>query len=303
MAVILISGGTGLIGRALSEKFISDGHEVRVLSRNPKSTDRIKSYYWDVEQEEIDENAFDGITNLVHLAGEGIGDKRWTDKRKQQIVNSRVNSMKMLETVLIKQHIKLQSLVGASAIGFYGMQTSETVFTEADVGSEDFLSNTCRLWEKAYLNSEKFSERSCIIRTSMVLSKKGGVLGKMLPIFNMGFGSALGSGKQYMPWIHIEDLVRVYEGALFNPNFNGVYNAVSSEHIDNYHFSKSLAHAYHKAFFMPKVPAFLLKLLYGEMADMLLTGSRISNQRLINSGFLFKFPELSSALEDLAKVK
>lgn len=300
MAVILISGGTGLIGRALGNSLIKKGHEVRVLSRNPKPHENFKSFYWNIEKREVDEKAFDGITHLVHLAGEGIADKRWTEKRKQQIINSRVKSMELLESVLLKHHMRLESFVGASAIGFYGMQTSETIFEEKDKASEDFLSYTCRLWEDAYSNSDNFSERTCIIRTGIVLSAKGGALGKMLPIFNLGLGSAIGSGKQYMPWIHINDMVKIYEEALFNSNFRGVYNAVSPQHIHNVDFCKALAKAHHKPFFMPKVPLFLLKILYGEMADMLLTGSRISNQRLLNTGFSFQFVRLKDAFENIA---
>lgn len=300
MAVILISGGTGLIGRALSSILISKGHEVRVLSRSPQSNEKVKSYYWNVEKREIDERAFVGITHLVHLAGEGIADKRWTDKRKQEIIDSRVNSMKLIESFLLKNEIKLKSFVGASAIGFYGMLSSEAIYEERDKGTDDFLSYTCRLWEEAYSRSEEFSERTCIIRTGIVLSSKGGALGKMLPVFKWGIGSAIGSGKQYMPWIHINDVIRIYEEALFNPNFNTVFNAVSSQHINNIDFCKALAKAYHKPFFMPKVPPFLLKILYGEMADMLLTGSRISNQKLLSIGFSFQYTQLKDAFENIA---
>jgi len=303
MAIVLISGGTGLIGRALSDALIKKGHEVRVLSRNPKSTPTIKSYFWNVEQGKIDEKAFEGLTHLVHLAGEGIADKRWTVRRQQQIIDSRVNSMKLLERVLLKHQIKLESFVGASAIGIYGMLTSETIFSESNNGADDFLSHTCHLWEDAYANSSAFSKKTCIIRTGIVLSAKGGALGKLLPFFNAGLGSAIGSGKQYMSWIHLDDMIRIYEEALFNPKFNTVYNAVSSQHITNYDFCKALAKAHHKPYFMPKVPAFLLKLLYGEMAEMLLTGSRISNQRLVETGFSFKFSDLGKALENLTKLK
>lgn len=303
MGIVLISGGTGLIGRALSESLIKNGHEVRVLSRNPKPSNNIRYFYWNTDKGEIDEMAFVGITHLVHLAGEGIADKRWTENRKQQIIDSRVNSMKLLESVVLNRQLRLKSFVGASAIGIYGMQTSETIFEEKDKGSEDFLSYTCHLWEGAYSNSNNFSERTCIIRTGIVLSAKGGALGKMLPVFKLGLGSAIGSGKQYMPWIHLDDLVRIYEEALFNTGLNGVYNAVSSEHVGNYHFSKMLAKAYHTPFFMPKVPPFLLKLLYGEMAKILLTGSRVSNKRLVEAGFSFKFSELGKALENLTNLK
>lgn len=303
MAIVLISGGTGLIGRALSDALIKKGHEVRVLSRNPKPNTNVKYFYWNVEKGEIDEKAFEGVAHTVHLAGEGIADKRWTKTRKQKIIDSRIESMKLIESVLLKQQIRLKSFVGASAIGIYGMLSSEKIFSESDEGVDDFLSQTCSKWEESYGKSSVYSDRTVILRTGIVLSAQGGALGKMLPVFNWGIGSAIGSGKQYMPWIHIEDMVRIYEEALFNPGFNGIYNAVSSEYIDNYYFSKSLAKAHHKPFFMPKVPALLLKLLYGKMAEMLLTGSRISNKRLVETGFSFKFSTVNQALENLTKLK
>lgn len=303
MAVVLISGGTGLIGRALSRSLIEKGHEVRVLSRNPKPSSLIKYYYWNVEKAEIDEIAFEGITHLVHLAGEGIAEERWSERRKQQIVDSRAKSMKLLESVLLKINVRLQSFVGASAIGFYGMRTTDKIFNESDSGTRDFLSETCQLWEKAYSGAQEFAEKTCVIRTGIVLSPEGGALSKLLAVFKLGLGSAVGSGKHYMPWIHISDLVGVYEAGLFNPTFSGCYNAVTSEHVNNHNFSKALAKALHKPFFMPKVPAFVLKVIYGGMAEMMLTGSRISNKRLLDSGFIFKFSELDKALENVTNVK
>lgn len=303
MAVILISGGTGLIGRALAMALIDKGHVIRVLTRSPKTDSIIQYFYWNVDKQEIDEQAFEGVDHVVHLAGEGIAEKRWTRSQKKKIIDSRVQSMHLIEKALLKKKTVLKSFVGASAIGIYGMQTSEIIFGENDKGKKDFLSEVCHLWEQAYTTADQFSKRTCIIRTGVVLSPKGGALGKMLPIFNLGFGSAIGSGKQYMPWIHIQDIVRVYVEALFNPNFSGVYNAVSSEHIDNFHFCRSLAKSRHKPFFMPKVPAFVLKLVYGEMAEMLLSGSRISNRRLLDTEFRFKFDGLNKALENLTNLK
>lgn len=296
MAVILISGGTGLVGKALANVLLSQGHEVRILSRNPKSSDSIKSFFWNVDLKQIDENAFNNVDHIVHLAGEGIADKRWTNKRKQQIIDSRVKSMELITLVIKKKNIKLKSFVGASAVGYYGMITSEKIVVETDKPCNDFLADTCRQWEHAYKETQNYSDRTCIIRTSMVLSKNGGALARLVPVFKLGLGSAFGSGKQYMPWIHIDDLVSVFCETLFNPNYKGVYNASASEQPDNNLFFKLLAQALHKPYFMPKVPAFVLKLMLGEMAEMLLTGSKIDNQKLLKNGFKFKYPELSEGL-------
>jgi uncharacterized protein (TIGR01777 family) len=300
MAIILITGGSGLVGKALTKRLILEGHEVRILSRYPKSTDSIKSFFWNVEKQKVDEKAFENVEHIVHLAGSGIADKRWTNARKQDIIDSRVNSMKLITDVVKKKNIKLKSFVGASAIGIYGMTTSEKIFSEIDNGTDDFLSFSCAQWENSYIEIQTLSEKSCILRIGVVLSKDGGALKKLLPLFQLGLGSAVGSGKQYMPWIFIDDLVSVFYEALFNQNFSGIYNAVSSEHITNQQFSKQLSKSLSKPFFVPNVPSFLLKLLFGEMANVLLEGSRVSNQKLLNSGFLLKYPSIFRALNKIA---
>ena len=301
MAIILITGGSGLVGKALTKRLILEGHEVRILSRYPKSTDRIKSFFWNVEKQEIDEKAFDDVEHIVHLAGSGIADKRWTIERKKDIIDSRVNSMKLITDIVKRKKIQLKSFVGASAIGIYGMTTSEKIFSETDSWADDFLSYSCTQWENSYKEIQSFSEKTCIIRIGVVLSKDGGALKRLLPLFQLGLGSAVGSGKQYMPWIFIDDLVAVFYEVLFNQKFSGIYNAVSSEHITNQQFSKHLAKNLSKPFFLPNVPAFLLKLLFGEMATVLLEGSRVSNQKLIYEGFEFKYSTLSDALKKIAE--
>ena len=301
MAIILITGGSGLVGKALTKRLILEGHEVRILSRYPKSTDSIKSFFWNVEKNEIDEKAFENVEHIVHLAGSGIADKRWTIERKKDIIDSRVNSMKLITDVVKKKNIKLKSFVGASAIGIYGMTTSEKIFSETDNGTDDFLTQSCTKWENSYKQIQTLSSKNCIIRIGVVLSKDGGALKKLLPLFQLGLGSAVGSGKQYMPWIFIDDLVSVFYEALFNQNFSGIYNAVSSEHITNQQFSKQLSKSLSKPFFVPNVPSFLLKLLFGEMANVLLEGSRVSNQKLINTGFMLKYPSISDALNKIAE--
>ena len=300
MAIILITGGSGLVGKALTKRLILEGHEVRILSRYPKSTDSIKSFFWNVEKQKVDEKAFENVEHIVHLAGSGIADKRWTNARKQDIIDSRVNSMKLITDVVKKKNIKLKSFVGASAIGIYGMTTSEKIFSEIDNGTDDFLTQSCTKWENSYQQIQTLSSKNCIIRIGVVLSKDGGALKKLLPLFQLGLGSAVGSGKQYMPWIFIDDLVSVFYEALFNQNFSGIYNAVSSEHITNQQFSKQLSKSLSKPFFVPNVPSFLLKLLFGEMANVLLEGSRVSNQKLLNSGFLLKYPSIFRALNKIA---
>jgi len=303
MAIILITGGTGLIGKSLSDRLVSEGHEVRILSRNPINSPVIKSFFWDVKSNKIDESAFDNVDHIVHLAGAGIADKRWTKSRKIEIINSRVQSMMLIKSVIQKKQIMLKSFVGASAIGIYGMISSDKIFSETNQGNDDFLTNSCVQWEKAYEGIECMTEKKCVIRIGIVLSNQGGVLTKLLPIFKLGLGSATGKGTQYMPWIHLEDLVSIFHQALFNPKLTGTFNAVASEHVTNKDFSQKLAKSLSKPFFMPNVPEFILYLAFGEMANIMLKGSRISNQKLINSDFIFKYPTLSEALKSFFQVK
>lgn len=299
MAVVLITGGTGLVGKALTEKLLSEDHEVRILSRSPSPGTRVKSFYWNVEKNEIDEKAFEGLDHIVHLAGAGIGDERWTTTRKKEIIESRINSIQLLSSMVNKKNIRLKSFVGASAIGFYGMNTTEKIYVETDYGGNDFLSDVCLQWENAYHHIQDYSNKTCILRTAVVLCSNGGALKKLIPLFKSGLGSALGSGKQYMPWIHLNDLVSIYMKALFAPEYVGIYNAVSSEHITNYEFSRKLAKSLSRPFFMPAVPGFALKVILGKMADILLTGSRVSNQKLLDNGFRFEFLSLESALDEI----
>ena len=300
MAIILITGGTGLVGKALSNRLISEGHEVRILSRNPKSLSKIKSFFWDVKSQKIDESAFDNVEHIIHLAGAGIADSRWTEARKKEIIDSRVNSMTLITSVVKKKQIQLKSFVGASAIGIYGMITSNKIFSETDLGNDDFLTYSCLQWEKSYEEIEHLTQKKCILRIGIVLSDKGGALAKLLPIFKLGLGSPTGSGLQYMPWIHLDDLVSIFHQALFNPKLSGLYNAVAPDHVTNREFSEKLAESLSKPFFMPSVPEFMLHLIFGEMANILLKGSRISDQKLLNSNFVFQYPTLSEALKSFS---
>ncbi len=299
MAIILITGGTGLVGKALSKRLLAQGHEVRILTRTPRAGSAVSQFYWNVEKQEIDEAAFEGVEHIVHLAGTGVADTRWTDERKKEIIASRVDSMKLITRVIKKKNSALKSFVGASAIGIYGMTTSEKIYTENDPAGQDFLSEVCVLWENSYTEIASLAQKTCILRIGVVLSEQGGALKRLLPLFKFGLGSAVGSGKQYMPWIHLDDMVAIIDESLFNKDYNGVYNAAAPEPITSKQFSAQLAKSLGKPFFMPNVPAFLLKLLFGKMANVLLEGSRVSSQKLINEGFYFKYPTLRNALSQI----
>lgn len=300
MAKVLITGGTGMVGQALTARLLGAGHEVALLSRHPRPSkdSRIREFAWDVHKGIIDAVAFEGVEHIVHLAGAGVADKRWTNKRKQEIIDSRVKSMALLEREVLKYGLQLKSFTGASAVGYYGMITAPTVFTEEDQpATNDFLVECCTLWEQAYANVSAYAARHSVIRIGVVLSREGGALKKMLPLFRSGFGAPLGSGRQYMPWIHLHDIAEVFYQAIFNDNMRGTYNAATPESITNLQFSKAIAQALHKPFMGIAVPAPMLKLLFGEMAGTILEGSRVSCSKLLSTGFRFKYGKVEAALE------
>ncbi|AZB26603.1 TIGR01777 family protein [Chryseobacterium bernardetii] len=295
--VVLITGASGLIAKELAKK-IENEFEVRFLTRKKR---QVNEYEWDITKGTIDESAFENISHIIHLAGANISEKRWTAERKKELISSRVDSAALLRNTLRKKEIKLKSFISASGINFYGTITTEKIYSETDPPGHDFLSEVVVLWERAadHFKEQNLAERVVKVRTAVVLSEKDGALKKMLPPIKYGIGSALGSGKQYMPWIHIEDICSIYEFALKNTSFHGAYNAVSPQHTTNSELTKKIAEVLKKPLFMPNVPTFVLKILFGELANAILEGSRASSQKLQNAGFQFKFPDLYEALNSL----
>jgi uncharacterized protein (TIGR01777 family) len=294
--VVLITGGTGLIGSVLQTILLDAGYEVILLSRNAKNEN---SYLWDVEKNFIDKQAILKTDHLIHLAGAGIADKRWTEARKKEIIDSRVDTTSLL-IESFKQHKKeLKTVIAASAIGYYGFKTSKHIYTETDAPATGFLADTCVTWEKATSAFNEISERLVQIRIGVVLDKNGGALKKMAQPVHFFAGAAIGSGKQYMPWIHVKDLCDMILYTLKNQKTHGIYNGVSSTHITNEDFTKAIGKALHRPILLPAIPAFVIKALFGDMAGMVLEGSRVSNEKIKETGFNFKFENIDLALEDL----
>lgn len=297
--IILITGAGGLIARELAKR-LEKNYTVRFLTRKKKHDNEFE---WNIKEKTIDDKAFEGVSHIIHLAGANISEKRWTDERKKELISSRVDSADLIAKTLQEKKIKLKSFISASGINYYGTKTTDTIFTENDGPGNDFLSEVVVLWERAAdeFKEQNLAERVVKIRTSVVLSEKDGALKKMLPTIEMGIGSPLGSGKQYMPWVHIDDICSIYEFALKNDTMNGAYNAVSPQHTTNENLTKKIAEVLKKPLFMPNVPGFVLKLIFGELADALLEGSRASAEKIQKAGFQFTFPDLKNALENLLK--
>ena len=291
----MITGGSGLIGRRLSFLLKSRGYEVRILSRSNNPKNNYKTFVWNVSEQYINDSAFEGLTHIIHLAGAGIADKRWSEKRKKEIIASRVASTNLLYNTVKRLKTPLDSFISASATGYYGAITSETIFEEKDKPAKDFLGKVCSLWEDSIFQFNEIKIRTVALRTGIVLSKDGGALKKMkTPII-----TSLGNGKQYMPWIHIDDLCELYIKAIEDQEFKGAFNAVSSEHISNLSFSKKISKIFNHPFLAIGAPSFILQIVFGEMSTIILNGSRISANKIKQAGFKFKFENLEKALKNL----
>ncbi|WP_281322529.1 TIGR01777 family oxidoreductase [Flavobacterium aestivum] len=299
---VLITGGTGFIGKYLTKMLLDKGYTVSILTRSSKpNTEGITYYVWDVTNRSIDEEAVLRADYIIHLAGEGIAEKRWTAKRKAEIIDSRTLSAQLIYTILKKHNKKIEAFVSASAVGIYGALNGEGICTENTLPGNDFVGVTCQKWEKTADLFADLGIRTVKIRTGLVLGRNGGLLKKMAPIFKAGLGSALGSGKQYMPWIHIYDLCAIYLEAIENKDMTGAYNATINDSTTNSFFSKLLAREYGYFIWLPNVPAFVLRLILGEMATAILAGRRVSSDKIKSLGFRFKFKNLKKALADCIK--
>jgi uncharacterized protein (TIGR01777 family) len=298
---VLITGGSGLIGRYLTSLLLEKGYSVAHLSRGRGYPGRVKVFTWSPEKEVLDPVVFTGIDYVIHLAGANIGSKRWTEQRKCEIINSRVGSSRVIHKTITDNKLSIKAFISASAIGYYGAVTSERKYTESDASANDFLGTTCRLWEESADLFEKSGIRTVKIRTGVVLEKSDSALSKFLSGARFGLFPVLGNGKQYLPWIHISDLCNIYLKALEDEKMYGGYNAVSPDYTDIRRFVKTLASVMKKPFIAPPVPSIFLRLAMGESSVVALKGSRVSPEKLISAGYNFLYPELASALEDALK--
>lgn len=297
MATILITGGTGLVGKELFTLLEKNGHEILILSRHKSKNPNY--YYWNIDDNYIDSNAIIRADYIIHLAGAGIADKRWTSKRKKILLESRVKSTNLLFEKVKEFNPNLKGFIAASGIGFYGAITSTKIFSEQDTSGDDFISAICIEWENSSLKFNSLNIRTVILRTGVVLSKKNGALEKMCKPIKLGIGSFLGTGKQFMPWIHIDDLCAMFDFSIENENIHGIYNAVAPQHISNQEFTIEIANYFGKKIWLPNVPSFILKIILGELSVILLNGSRVSCTKILKSSFVFRFPKLSQALKNL----
>jgi uncharacterized protein (TIGR01777 family) len=296
---ILITGGTGLVGTVVTELALQTGYQVSFLSRSTKSIPQVKVFQWDIAQKKIDIQAIEQADYIIHLAGAGVADKRWSDAYKQEILDSRIISTQLLQEAISKSIKKPKAIVAASAVGIYGFDTGDTLMQEDSRQGEGFLAEVTKKWEEELLKFENLGIRTVIMRIGIVLSTKGGALQKMMQPVQFFAGSALGSGKQYMSWIHIRDLARMFLFAIENEQIQGVYNAVGNTPVTNETLTKAIAKIMNKPLFLPNVPEFVLRLMLGEMASMVIGGNRVSNEKIVKAGFQYEFETLEEALKNL----
>ncbi len=298
---VIVSGGSGLIGRALVAGLAADGHQATVLSRNPDRVrglpEGVTAAAWDARNAEALTPLIAGADAVVHLAGAGIADGRWTAERKRRIRDSRVDSSAAIAAAFAAAEPRPDVLLQGSAVGYYGPRGAEELTEESGSGG-DFLARICRQWEEASAGVEDLGVRRAVLRTGVVLAREGGALPKMLLPFRLFAGGPVGNGRQYMPWIHLVDEVGAIRFLLESPGAAGPFNLTAPEPLTNKRFSRILGRVLRRPSFMP-APAFALKLALGEMSKILLEGQRALPRRLEEAGYRFRFRGLEEALRDL----
>ena len=305
MATIIITGGTGMLGTAIRKQLLTEGHELIIYTRHPKPTGDVRERmaFWDPADGKMDEEPLRQADAIIHLAGAGVADKRWTRKRKEEIVNSRVQSGQLLVETLARVRHRVRTLVSASAIGWYGPDPvipNPNPFSETDPAHPDFLGSTCQAWEQAISPVVEQGCRLVILRIGIVLSNTGGALKEFRKPVKFGLATVMGSGRQIISWIHIDDLVRLFIESIGQEKMSGVYNAVATHPVSNREFFKTLAREEKgNLFMMVPVPAFVLKLMLGEMSVEILKSTTVSNQKLRDAGFYFQWGSLKDTLHDL----
>ena len=307
MAVVLISGGTGLIGSHLTNHLVDQGFDVIILSRNKNLSSenpKITYSYWSVKDKIIDAEVVKKAHHIIHLAGAGVMDKKWTNDYKKIIADSRTKSAELIINCLKENEHYVKTFISASAIGWYGEDRNAVErkegFIESDLPSNDFLGETCVLWEASAEAVTSLGIRLVKLRTGIVLTNKGGELKEFRNVLNFGVAPILGNGKQVVSWIHIDDLCRMYSEAIQNPYLNGSYNAVAPNPVTQKELILLLGQKMRNRFFIPVyVPAFFLRLIFGKRSIEILKSATISSKKIKATGFTFLYPSIESAIDEL----
>lgn len=302
MKTVVITGGTGLLGTRLSELLTEQGYTVRHLSRRANPNAKYPAYAWNIKTQTIDEKALEEADAIIHLAGAGIADQRWTTKRKKEIYDSRVLSTKLLANCIKKLQQKPKVFVACSAIGFYGAHGTQELTEKSPVGT-GFMSDVCHQWEVSSNLVREQGIRTPIIRVGIVLSTKGGAMPKLTMTHFSRTGSYFGNGQQYYAWIHIDDIARLFIEAMENQQMAGIYNGTAPQPATNKDLGQALIQGRQKKMLLLPVPSFVPKLLMGEMANVVLNSTRAIPEATTATGFKFQYGDLTTAIKDLYQRK
>lgn len=295
---ILITGSTGMIGTALLKALQKEGHTISILTRKRLKIKDVQVYLWDVYQQTIEKECLDGVDTIVHLAGENIADKKWTKERKKQIVDSRVLSTALLYKTIREVPNQVKEFISASAVGYYG-DRGEEILTEESEKGKGFLAECCEKWENEVDQGVALGLRVVKLRTGFILDKNQGGLAAMDKPIRFFAGSPLGTGQQWVPWIHLKDIVRIYQKAIDEPTMQGAYNACAPFPVTNKTLTQALGKALHRPIWPIKIPESVLNTILGEMSIIALMSTNTSAQKLLDSGFTFDFTQLDAALNDI----
>ncbi|MBC8986017.1 TIGR01777 family protein [Pedobacter sp. N36a] len=295
---ILITGATGMLGKKLIPILIKRGHKVSVLSRKATSIKDVKVYLWDVYQAKIDPECLSGIDTIIHLAGENIAGEKWTDARKKKIIDSRVLSTQLLYKTIKEQNAPVKTFISAAAVGYYG-DTGDSILTEESPNGSGFLAECCAKWEAAADQGLSLGIRVVKWRIGVILAKQGGALKAMEQPIRFFFGAGLGTGKQWVPWVHLDDILEMFKISAENESYIGAYNAAAAHPVNNIILTKAIARQLHRPVWPFNVPEFVLKIILGELASVVLSSNNTSVQKLLNTGFKFKYSKLELALADI----
>lgn len=294
----MITGGSGLVGTALTDLLLQKGYHVSHLGRSP-SLGKVKCYRWSVTGNYIDPKALEGVDAIIHLAGAGVAEKRWSQSRKKEILESRTKSSELICETLKTQPNQVKVVVSATAVGYYGLSTSDEWYDETCEPGNDFLASVCKAWEASTDPIQALGIRLVKIRVGVVLSNNGGALIQMAQPVKWGFGAALGSGNQWVSWIHITDLCQIFLKAIENETMTGIYNAVAPNPVTNKELNQTIAQALHRPLWLPSVPEFALRILLGEMSQIVLTGARVDCSKVKSAGMTFDFTDANLAVKNL----
>jgi len=295
---ILLTGATGMLGKQLIPSLLARGYQVSVLSRKPQQIKDVNVFLWDVNRQEIDVKCLIGVDSIIHLAGENVSEGKWTEKRKKEIIDSRVLSAQLMMKTLSETKHQVKDFISAAAVGYYGDQGDQKL-TEDHAPGNDFLARCCVQWEAAADELGKLGLRIAKIRTGVVLAKSDGALPVMSVPIKLFAGAPLGDGRQWVPWIHHQDLTAIYLHILENKTLSGVYNACAPFPVTNKMLTKAIAKQLHRPVWPINVPEAVMKMILGEMSVIVLNSTRTSVQNITNTGFRFSFEQLEQALADI----